>query len=131
MRVCATLSCQMAGAEALHAACERAQWPGVRVVGVPCIGRCEQAPAAVVGRNPVDRATVERIARLVADRSVEPELPAAIDYATYRAQGGYRTLDECVGGRRSVDAVIAALEESGLRGLGGAGFPAGRIGRLP
>jgi len=130
VRICETLSCQMAGAETLLSACERAQWPGVRVVGAPCIGRCEQAPAAVVGRNPVDHATVENIARLVAAKSVEPELPAAIDYATYRADGGYRALDECMRGTRNVDAVIAALEESGLRGLGGAGFPAGRKWRI-
>ncbi len=130
VRVCETLSCQMAGADALRAACERAGWPEVRVLGAPCIGRCEQAPAAVVGRNPVDRATVERIARLVADKSVEPELPPAVDYAAYRAQGGYRTLEECVRGVRPVDAVLSALEDSGLRGLGGAGFPAGRKWRI-
>ena len=63
VRVCETLSCQMAGADELRAACEQAQWPGVRVVGAPCIGRCEQAPAAVVGRNPVDRATRGRPVR--------------------------------------------------------------------
>jgi formate dehydrogenase len=130
VRVCETLSCQMAGGDELRAACERGQWPDVRIVGAPCIGRCEHAPAAVVGRNPVDRATVERVARLVADRSVEPELPAAIDHAAYRAQGGYRTFGECVRGAREVDAVISALEDSGLRGLGGAGFPAGRKWRI-
>ncbi len=130
VRVCETLSCQMAGADDLRAACERADWPGVRILGAPCIGRCEQAPVAVVGRNPVDRATVEHIARVVAEKSVEPELPAAVDYAAYRAQGGYRALDECVRGARTVDAVLAALEDSGLRGLGGAGFPAGRKWRI-
>ena len=130
VRVCETLSCQMAGADALRAACEHARWPGVRVIGAPCIGRCEQAPAAVVGRNPVDQATVERIAQLVADNSVESATPAAIDYATYRAQGGYRAFEECTRGTRTVDAVIAALEESSLRGLGGAGFPVGRKWRI-
>jgi formate dehydrogenase len=130
VRVCETLSCQMAGADALRAACERANWPGVRVIGAPCIGRCEQAPAAVVGRNPVDRATPASIAAVVADKRVEPELPACIDYAAYRAGGGYRVLDACVRGERAVDTVIAALEDSGLRGLGGAGFPAGRKWRI-
>jgi formate dehydrogenase beta subunit len=130
VRVCETLSCQMAGADALRAACEHAQWPGVRVLGAPCIGRCEQAPAAVVGRKPVDRATIERIAHIVDRKAVEPDLPAAIDYATYRLQGGYRMLDECTNGTRSIDAVVADLEASGLRGLGGAGFPAGRKWRI-
>src|SRR6202162_742671 len=71
VRVCETLSCQMAGADALRAACEGANWPGVRVVGAPCIGRGEQAPAAVVGRNPVDRATLASIAAVVVDKRVE------------------------------------------------------------
>jgi formate dehydrogenase len=126
VRICATLSCQMAGGDALRAELAAKLGPGVRVIGAPCIGRCEHAPAAVVGRNPVDHANVESIERLVADRSVEPALPACIDYAQYRATGGYRTWRECVDGDRNVDAVIAELESSALRGLGGAGFPVGR-----
>jgi formate dehydrogenase beta subunit len=130
VRICETLSCQMADADALRAACERAHWPGVRVIGAPCIGRCELAPAAVVGRNPVDHATFASIAAVVADKRVEPELPACVDYAAYRAGGGYSLLEACVRGERTVEAVIAALEDSGLRGLGGAGFPAGRKWRI-
>ena len=130
VRVCETLSCQMAGAEALTAACVQAQWPGVRVIGAPCIGRCDSAPAAVVGRNTVDRATLSAIAQAVAQQNSEPALPAAIDYAAYRAGGGYAVLQSCIHGERTVESVIAALEESGLRGLGGAGFPVGRKWRV-
>ena len=130
VRVCETLSCQMAGAEALLAACAAAKWPGVRVIGAPCIGRCEQAPAAVVGRNPVDRATLSSIAQAVTQKNVEPALPAATDYAAYRAGGGYAVLEACIRGERTVESAIAALEESGLRGLGGAGFPVGRKWRV-
>jgi len=130
VRVCETLSCQLAGADALREACERAAWPGVRIVGAPCIGRCEQAPAAVVGRNPVDRATTGGIAALVAAKRIEPELPAVVDYRAYRAAGGYATLAACVSGERNVDAVISTLEDSALRGLGGAGFPTGRKWRI-
>jgi formate dehydrogenase len=126
VRVCETLSCQMAGAEALRAALVARGNANVRVIGAPCIGRCEHAPAAVVGRNPVDRATTARIAEAIDARAVEPPLPPYVDFATYRRDGGYRTLVDCVQGRRSVDAVIAELENSALRGLGGAGFPAGR-----
>ena len=126
VRVCETLSCQLAGAVALREACERAGWRGVRVIGAPCIGRCEHAPAAIVGRNSVDRATVAAIAEAVADGRVDPPLPSAIDYAAYRVSGGYQLLGACVRGEHTVDSVIAALEESGLRGLGGAGFSAGR-----
>jgi NADH:ubiquinone oxidoreductase subunit F (NADH-binding) len=126
VRICETLSCQMAGAEALHHAVERASGAGVRVIGAPCIGRCEHAPAAVVGRNTVDGATAEKIAEAIARKRTEAEPPPYVDYAAYRADGGYRTLLACGNGERPVDAVIAAMEHSGLRGLGGAGFAVGR-----
>jgi formate dehydrogenase len=130
VRVCETLSCAMAGAEALRAAVASASGANVRVVGAPCIGRCDHAPAAVVGRNPVDNATPEAIAKTVGGKKVEPAIPKYVDYAAYRAAGGYRTLSACVFGERTVDAVLAAMEDSGLRGLGGAGFPAGRKWRI-
>ncbi len=126
VRVCETLSCQMAGADALRAALIAQSGADVRVIGAPCIGRCDHAPAAVVGRNPVDRATPARIAEAIAARALESPLPPYIDLAAYRSDRGYRTLIECVQGRRDVDAVIGELENSALRGLGGAGFPAGR-----
>jgi len=126
VRICETLSCQMAGGDALRAELAAKLEPGVRVIGAPCIGRCEHAPAAVVGRNPVDGATVATIEQAIADRAVEAPLPDCIDYAKYRASGGYKTWRECTDGARNVDAVIAELESSALRGLGGAGFPVGR-----
>ena len=129
VRICETLSCQMAGAEALHHAVESASIAGVRVIGAPCIGRCEHAPAAVVGRNPVDRATPEKIAAAISAKRTEAEVPSYIDYGAYRAAGGYATLLACRSGERTFDAVIATMEDSGLRGLGGAGFPSAASGR--
>jgi formate dehydrogenase len=130
VRVCETLSCELAGASALRAEVARRSGANVRVVGAPCIGRCEQAPAAVVGKNPIDRATPEKVAAAIAARHLAPEIPRYIDYAAYRADGGYRTFAACVRGERTVDATVAAVEDSGLRGLGGAGFPAGRKWRI-
>ena len=130
VRICETLSCQMAGAAALHEALVAHGDANVRVLGAPCIGRCEQAPAAVVGRNPIDRATLPRILEAVDAGALEAPMPACVDYASYRRDGGYRTLLDCISGARSVDAVIAELETSALRGLGGAGFPAGRKWRI-
>ncbi|MDH4180638.1 MAG: NAD(P)H-dependent oxidoreductase subunit E [Betaproteobacteria bacterium] len=130
VRVCETLSCAMAGAEALRREVERLAGAGVRVVRAPCLGRCDSAPAAVVGKRPIERATAQMIAAALRDGATGPEPLSATDYASYRAQGGYRTLVECASGKRSVESVIAELENSSLRGLGGAGFPAGRKWRI-
>ncbi len=127
VRVCETLSCSMAGAPALHAAIERLGLKDVRVIGAPCVGRCEEAPVAVVGRHAIGRASADAVADAVRERRLEPPIPpSAVACADYRRDGGYRTLVECVNGERSPDAVIAELEHSSLRGLGGAGFPTGR-----
>src|SRR5213078_2435109 len=106
VRVCETLSCQMAGADALLSELRRLDGRKLRVLGAPCIGRCEHAPAAVVGRNPIDSATAEKIADAIERQRTEPDVPAYIDYASYCAQGGYRTLLACASGERPVDAVI-------------------------
>jgi formate dehydrogenase len=126
VRVCETLSCRMAGSQALHAALASACGPHVRVIGAPCVGRCEHAPAAVVGRNPIDGATADKVMAAVAGRRTEPEVAAYIDYAKYRSTGGYGALVACRNGERSLESVTATMEDSGLRGLGGAGFPVGR-----
>jgi formate dehydrogenase beta subunit len=126
VRVCDGLSCEMAGALELLAALPAILGREVRVLHAPCIGRCEQAPAAVVGQNPVPQATADKVAATVKAGAVSHEPESYIDLAAYQAQGGYALLRDCVGERRSVDAVIGTMEASGLRGLGGAGFPAGR-----
>jgi formate dehydrogenase len=130
VRVCETLSCRMAGSEALHEALAKSAGRDVRVIGAPCVGRCEHAPVAVVGRNPIDRATPSLVDDAIRARRTEPSPAQAIDYAAYRDAGGYKTLVECTSGARSADDVIAELENSALRGLGGAGFPAGRKWRI-
>ena len=126
VRVCETQSCRMAGADALRDELAGLRESGVRVIGAPCIGRSEHAPAAVVGRNPVDRATRAKIADAIAAGRTEPLAPPYLDLPAYRASGGYRVLRECAAGARTIDAVIGEMEHSALRGLGGAGFPTGR-----
>jgi len=116
----------MAGGEALLRELALMQDAGVRVLPAPCIGRCEHAPAAVVGRHTVDEATVAKVTAAIAQKRTEAVAPPYAGYDAYRAGGGYRILRECVAGKRAVDAVIAELEHSALRGLGGAGFPTGR-----
>jgi NADH:ubiquinone oxidoreductase subunit F (NADH-binding)/NADH:ubiquinone oxidoreductase subunit E len=130
VRVCDGLSCEMAGAKDLLAKLPGILGRDVRVVAAPCIGRCEQAPAAVVGQNPVPYATVEAIAAKVEAKEVTHVPKDFIDYTAYRADGGYQLLRECIAGTRDVESVIKIMEDSGLRGLGGAGFPAGRKWRI-
>ena len=130
VRVCDGLSCELAGAQDLLAKLPALLGCEVRVIAAPCIGRCEQAPAAVVGQNPVPHATCERIAATVAAKAVQHMPSGFIDLAEYTANGGYQLLSECLSGERDVESVIKTMEDSGLRGLGGAGFPAGRKWRI-
>ena len=130
VRVCDGLSCEMAGARELLEKLPGILGKEVRVIGAPCIGRCEQAPAAVVGQHPIQFATCESVAEAVQGGLTQHVPEPYIDYAAYRAGRGYALLRECVGGVRDVESVIAIMEGSGLRGLGGAGFPAGRKWRI-
>lgn len=130
VRVCDSLSCELAGARALLEKLPALLGKNVRVVPVPCLGRCEQAPVAVVGQNPVAHATCDTVKATLDARATQHIPEGFIDYATYQAQGGYQLLQECTSGRRNAESVIHAMEDSGLRGLGGAGFPAGRKWRI-
>jgi formate dehydrogenase len=126
VRVCDSLSCEMMGARKLLKDLPGALGAGVRVVRAPCMGRCDGAPAVEVGHRHVDAATVEGVERVVAVGEHRPEVPAYQDLDAYVADGGYAVLKECLEGRRTVEAVVEMLSDTGLRGLGGAGFPTGR-----
>jgi formate dehydrogenase len=96
------------------------------VLHAPCVGRCEVAPCVVVGQNPIGNATVESVSRAVLSKDVRcPETPY-IDDAAYRKAGGYKLFADCLAGRRRRSEITQIMEDSGLRGLGGAGFPIGR-----
>ena len=130
VRVCAGLSCEMAGARELLAKLPALLGRAVRVLEAPCVGRCEQAPVAVVGQRALPQASAEAVlAGVHAGETVEA-VTDHIDYAGYRAGGGYQLLRACVAGGHAVEDVIKTLESSGLRGLGGAGFPLGRKWRI-
>ncbi len=130
VRVCETLSCAMAGANELLERLPRLVGPDVRVIGAPCIGRCDQAPAVCVGQNAFGHAKAEEVAKCAKDGKTKPPAPHPHPLDDYVRQGGYKTWVECVNGNRDVESVIKTMEDAGLRGLGGAGFPAGRKWRI-
>lgn len=130
VRVCDGLSCEMAGAQDLLAKLPGLLGRDIRVIAAPCIGRCEQAPAVVVGQNPVPQATCEAVMATVAAGAIKHVPEGFVDLAAYQATGGYTLLQQCVSGDKDVEAVIKTMENSGLRGLGGAGFPSGRKWRI-
>jgi len=155
VRVCDGLSCEMAGAQDLLKRLPALLGKDVNVIAAPCVGRCEQAPVAVVHQYPVARADAAAVLAAVegkqtrhpaamtgsgftpaalAERGVSEReadvTPDFVDHVSYVAAGGYALAAEVVNGKRQGDDLIKALEDSGLRGLGGAGFPAGRKWRI-
>jgi formate dehydrogenase beta subunit len=123
IRVCESVSCHLAGSDELLADLRQRLGPSIRVLAAPCVGRCDRAPVAVVGRNPIDRADVAHVEEAALAEQNEPMLPAYPDYAAYTADGGYSLLARCVAGGYDAGDVITAVASSSLRGLGGAGFP--------
>lgn len=126
IRVCDSLSCALAGAEQLHEALKAGvDEREVRVVRAPCMGGCNNAPVVAIGHAPHENATVESVLDAVAHGHTHPEIPNYLGFDEYIRNGGYKMLAECLDGARDVDAVLKMLEDSSIRGLGGAGFPTG------
>lgn len=131
LRVCDGLSCEMAGALTMLGQLKASLGTSnIKVVSAPCVGRCEQAPVAVVHQHEIGHATSEKVIQAVQLQSIQPVAPDYIDLAAYVADGGYALLRDVVAGKLDAEAVLKAMEDSGLRGLGGAGFPAGRKWRI-
>jgi len=158
VRVCDGIACELAGSQNLLAKLPAILGnPNVKVIAAPCVGRCEQAPVAVVHQYPVLFATTDKVQAAVknnlttqpmakddanfepaalAEQGVSPQgenqavSPGYVGYESYRAQGGYTLAKEIIDGKRDAESIIKAMESSGLRGLGGAGFPAGRKWRI-
>ena len=130
VRVCESLTCEMKGAHSLVESLESALGDEVRVQKVPCIGRCNSAPVAVVGMNPIEGATADRVIKAVTQQEIGPETINPIELEAYRASEGYNTYVACMEGEHLIEDVLKMMDDSGLRGLGGAGFPTGRKWRI-
>jgi formate dehydrogenase beta subunit len=127
IRVCGSISCALAGADALIHSLRAAVDPkAVRVLHAPCMGRCAGAPAARIGDREVDGATCEGLLAMARADETKVRVPAYVTFDAYRRVGGYELLGKVRTGALSVAAVIDAIEKAGLKGLGGAGFPAGK-----
>src|SRR5919204_595385 len=127
VRVCDSIACELAGAQALL---KLDLGPGVRVIAAPCVGRCEVAPCVVVGQNPLGNASADTVRAAVRKKALACPVEPYIGYAQYRKDGGYKLIADCLAGKHTRDAITKVMEDSGLRGLGGAGFPAGRKWRI-
>ncbi len=130
VRVCETLSCAMAGAADLLEKLPSILGSEVRVIAAPCIGRCEEAPAVCVGQNAFGGATVENVELAVKSQHTSAVPGDYVPLAAYRAEFGYQTYLDVLSGKRDTEATLKEMEDSGLRGLGGAGFATGRKWRI-
>jgi formate dehydrogenase len=126
IRVCDSLTCAMLGAEKLLGELQSAAGSGIRVVRAPCVGRCDTAPAAEVGHNFVDHATVANVLAVAKSGDTHAHLPDYVDYEKYVAGGGYKLLNRLRSGDLPKEDLLKVLDDASLRGLGGAGFPTGR-----
>ena len=126
VRVCESLSCAMAGADGLIERLSATLGTDVRVVRAPCMGGCDNAPVVAVGHVQVARANEATVASAVSLQEHAHAFHPAKDIAAYRLEGGYGLLSDCLAGKHMPEDMIAAVNDAGLRGLGGAGFPTGR-----
>jgi formate dehydrogenase len=126
VRVCDSIACELAGSGDLLARLPAIVGKDVRVIHAPCVGRCEVAPCVVVGQNPIGNATLESVRTAVSSKHVTCEETDYIGFAAYKKAGGYRLVADCIAGKRTREELTKIMEDSGLRGLGGAGFPVGR-----
>ncbi|AUH32428.1 NAD(P)H-dependent oxidoreductase subunit E [Paracoccus tegillarcae] len=126
IRVCDSLSCELAGAQALLAALKDGQNPAqVRVLRAPCMGRCDTAPVLELGHNHIDHATPEKVTAAINAGDTHAHIPDYQDFSAYTATGGYDALARLRAGG-DWEQVQQQLLDAGLRGLGGAGFPSGK-----
>ena len=131
VRICNGLSCDMAGATSLLGKLRASLGTdNIKVVEAPCMGRCEQAPVAVVHQHEIGHASVDKVLQAVQSEAIQAVVPDYIDLNAYTAESGYALLQAVTQGQHGTEEVLKAMEDSGLRGLGGAGFPAGRKWRI-
>jgi formate dehydrogenase beta subunit len=130
VRVCDSLTCELYGAQKLLAELPAKLNAGVRVVRAPCMGGCHNAPVVAISHALHEHATLDSVTKAVKAKETHPHLPAYPGLDAYCWAGGYKLLEACLAGKKPLEDIFKTLEDSNLRGLGGAGFPTGRKWRL-
>ena len=130
VRVCDSVTCEINGANELAQNLDDYFKGTIRIQKVPCIGRCQNAPVAVVKFNPIDNATLKNVKQAVDARDYLPSIPNYIDMEEYIRRDGYKLFEKVKNDDAEKESVLKELENSNLRGLGGAGFPAGKKWRI-
>ena len=129
VRICDSLTCSMFGAGSLRKAVEKDVDSTVRVQSAPCMGRCDHAPIALVNKRYVESANLGRIKSYIddgAEKNSQPLINNCQDLSSYIAEGGYKCLKKIREGELLRADVLNDLVNSGLKGLGGAGFSTGK-----
>ena len=127
IRVCDSLSCELKGAQSLLSTLKNRVDPSeIRVIRAPCMGRCDTAPVLEIGHNHIDHADLEKTQSAIKRKDFLPKIPTYEGFEAYKLSGGYATLDQFKTGTATPEEIEAKISLSGLRGLGGAGFPSGK-----
>ena len=130
IRVCDGITCEMNGCKSLEKDLKDNLDTNVRVVRAPCMGRCHQAPVVEVGKKHFVNANLSLVQKALEEQDTKPVIPNYISYDDYVKEGGYEILKDCIEDKKDPMKLIEEMEQSGLRGLGGAGFPTGRKWRF-
>ena len=126
VRVCESLTCELFGAHKLLQDIKKLENKNIKVVPGPCMGRCNVAPTVCVGKNYVDVANFDKVKKTIDEKSFDPFIPDYINLSSYKKNGGYEIANKIKNGVISKKQVLDSLNESGLKGKGGAGFPTGK-----
>ena len=126
IRVCDSLSCELAGAQKLREELQNGLDPNeVRVLRAPCMGRCDTAPTLEIGHNHIDFASPGKVKAAISEQHFHCSIPKYEGFQDYFSNGGYQALlDLRLEG--DWEDIQNKILDSGLRGLGGAGFPSGK-----
>ena len=126
VRVCESLTCELFGAHKLLQDIKKLENKNIKVVPGPCMGRCNVAPTVCVGKNYVDVANFDKVKKTIDEKNFDPFIPDYINLSSYKKKGGYEVANKIKNSVISKKQVLDSLNESGLKGKGGAGFPTGK-----